>query len=59
MNARRPDGRIREKDGGLVRIIRSGIQREVSETTSVAPSAKPLHLRIPAIGTAGWKAALV
>ncbi|MDR6536785.1 hypothetical protein J2739_002558 [Variovorax soli] len=27
---------------GLVRIIRRGIQREVSEMTSVAPSAKPL-----------------
>jgi len=38
---------------GLAKVIRSGIQREVAETKDVPP-VKPLPLRIPAMGTAGW-----
>lgn len=38
---------------GLARVIRSGIQREVADTTA-APQPRPMPLRIPAMGTAGW-----
>jgi CBS domain-containing protein len=44
---------------GLAKVIRSGIQREVAETIHVTPSPKPLPLRIPAMGTAGWSSPLV
>ncbi|MEJ8827440.1 CBS domain-containing protein [Variovorax humicola] len=44
---------------GLASIVRSGIQREVTETTHVAQTSKPLPLRVPAMGTAGWTTALV
>ena len=42
---------------GLARVIRSGIEREVAQT-SAAPQAPPLLLRIPATGTAGWGQAM-
>jgi len=40
---------------GLAKVIRSGIDREVAET-DVAPEEPPAPpLRVPAIGTAGWR----
>jgi CBS-domain-containing membrane protein len=39
---------------GLAKVIRSGIDREVAET-DVAPEAPAPPLRVPAIGTAGWR----
>lgn len=38
---------------GLATVIRSGIEREVAESKGTPPP-KPLPLRVPAIGTAGW-----
>jgi CBS domain-containing protein len=38
---------------GLVKVIRSGIDREVAATATMAEPAPPL-LRVPAVGTAGW-----
>ena len=42
--------------GGLADIIRTGIEREVRESTP--PPVAPVMLRIPAMGTAGWGAAV-
>lgn len=39
---------------GLARVIRSGLQREVAETNTAPPAPKPLPLRFPVTGTAGW-----
>jgi len=38
---------------GLARVIRSGMERERTEVAA-APPPPPLHVRIPAMGTAGW-----
>jgi CBS domain-containing protein len=38
---------------GLATVIRSGIEREVGESKGT-PQPKPLPLRVPAVGTAGW-----
>lgn len=42
--------------GGLADVIRTGIEREVRE--SAPPPVAPVLLRIPAMGTAGWPAAV-
>jgi len=42
---------------GLAKVIRSGIQREAAEAAGM-PAPKPLPLRIPAMGTAGWNTVL-
>ena len=41
----------------LAQVIRSGIDREVAETTPTVPPPPPL--RIPAMGTAGWGHSMV
>jgi CBS domain-containing protein len=46
-----------EELAGLSRVIRSGMQRETSELDGMLP-ARPMPLRIPAVGTAGWNTVL-
>ncbi|VTU21661.1 CBS domain-containing protein [Variovorax sp. RA8] len=41
---------------GLAAVIRSGIEREVAESRSDPQPPKPMPLRVPAVGTAGWTA---
>jgi len=41
---------------GLAAVIRSGIEREVAETKGAPQPPKPMPLRVPAVGTAGWTA---
>jgi hypothetical protein len=38
---------------GLATVIRSGLELQVAESKGTPPP-KPLPLRVPAIGTAGW-----
>jgi signal-transduction protein with cAMP-binding, CBS, and nucleotidyltransferase domain len=38
----------------LAAVIRSGIEREVAESKGSAQAPKPMPLRVPAVGTAGW-----
>jgi CBS domain-containing protein len=40
---------------GLAKVIRSGIDREVAETDAAPEEAPAPPLRVPAIGTAGWR----
>ena len=37
-------------------MIRSGIEREVAESRGDPQPPKPMPLRVPAVGTAGWTA---
>ncbi|VTU36323.1 Hypoxic response protein 1 [Variovorax sp. PBS-H4] len=41
---------------GLAAVIRSGIEREVAESRGDPQPPKPMPLRVPAVGTAGWTA---
>lgn len=43
---------------GLAKVIRSGIEREVAETSLATPETPPALLRIPAMGTVGWGQAM-
>jgi CBS domain-containing protein len=38
---------------GLAGVIRSGAEREAAETSG-APPLPPVHVHVPAMGTAGW-----
>jgi CBS-domain-containing membrane protein len=38
---------------GVAKVVRSGLEREVTAATTTAEVARPV-LRVPAVGTAGW-----
>ena len=39
---------------GLAEVIRKGLEREVAERSAIAAPSRPV-LRVPAMGTAGWR----
>lgn len=40
---------------GLAQVVRKGIERETVERQALAAPSRPAQLRVPSIGTAGWR----